>query len=139
MAGWLRKIWNRLRPGAPLGRLGERVAARHLKGHGLKILARNVRVGHGEIDLIAREGSTLVFVEVKSRSWGARDEVTGLERLDASKLRALRRSCLRSLKKAPAGIDGYRLDAVTVEFVPGLFGPRAREVRWYPAVAALHE
>lgn len=126
-----------MRPGASLGRVGERVAARHLRGRGLEILARNVRVWHGEIDLIAREGSTLVFVEVKSRSWGVRDDVTGLERLNAAKLRALRRSCLGALKRAPDGIAGYRLDAVTVEFAPGLLGPRAREVRWYPAVVTL--
>ena len=128
---------SRCRPHAAVGRLGERAAARHLRRKGLKILARNLRVGHGEIDLIALEGATLVFVEVKSRTSGVRADVTGLERLDAAKLRALRRSCLRYLKRAPAEIRGYRLDAVTVEVVKGLLGPKVGELRWYPGIAAL--
>ncbi|MBI4601734.1 MAG: YraN family protein, partial [Planctomycetes bacterium] len=51
--------------GGGLGRRGERAAARHLRRQGLRILARNVREGRGEIDLVALDGATLVFVEVK--------------------------------------------------------------------------
>jgi putative endonuclease len=51
-------------------RLGERMAEAFLAARGLDILDRNVRVGHGEIDLIARDGETVVFVEVKLRSGG---------------------------------------------------------------------
>lgn len=51
-----------------LGSRAERMAARHLKRSGLKILARNFTVpGVGELDLLAREGNTLVVVEVRSR------------------------------------------------------------------------
>lgn len=50
-----------------LGRWGEDEAARYLRGRGLKILERNFRTPVGEIDLVAREGKTLVFVEVKTR------------------------------------------------------------------------
>lgn len=53
---------------ARLGRAGEEAAARWLEGRGMRILARCFRVRGGEIDLVARDGSTLVFVEVKSRS-----------------------------------------------------------------------
>jgi putative endonuclease len=54
-----------------LGRRGERLAARHLRRRGLKVLYRNFRPGHGgEIDLVCREKKTLVFVEVKTRAPG---------------------------------------------------------------------
>jgi putative endonuclease len=53
---------------ARLGRRGEEAAARWLEGRGMRILARCFRVRGGEIDLVARDGSTLVFIEVKSRS-----------------------------------------------------------------------
>jgi putative endonuclease len=50
-----------------LGREGERRAASFLEARGYRIIARNVRADRVEIDLIARRGATLVFVEVKSR------------------------------------------------------------------------
>ncbi|MFQ5876506.1 MAG: YraN family protein [Acidobacteriota bacterium] len=59
------------RPGAArtcLGRAGEEAAAAHLAALGFRILARRFRTHAGEIDLVAEEGGTLVFVEVKSRS-----------------------------------------------------------------------
>lgn len=50
------------------GDAAEERAARHLAAHGLAIVARNYRTRLGEIDLIAREGGTLVFVEVRQRA-----------------------------------------------------------------------
>jgi putative endonuclease len=50
------------------GRLGESLAIAHLKKNGYPILDRNYRNCFGEIDVIARQGETIVFVEVKSRS-----------------------------------------------------------------------
>lgn len=50
-----------------LGRLGEALAARHLEGLGYLIIARNHRSTLGELDLIGRDGSCWVFVEVKTR------------------------------------------------------------------------
>jgi putative endonuclease len=46
----------------------EAIAADHLASRGLVIVERNFRTRHGEIDLIARDGDTLVFVEVRLRS-----------------------------------------------------------------------
>ncbi len=51
-----------------LGRRGEHAAAEHLRSLGFRILERGVRTRLGEIDLVALEGDTIVFVEVKSRS-----------------------------------------------------------------------
>lgn len=50
------------------GREAEALAARHLEGGGLRLVERNFRVRGGEIDLICRDGKTLVFVEVRQRS-----------------------------------------------------------------------
>src|SRR3954471_24854248 len=60
-----RAVLNRL-----LGDRGERLAARHLRRQGLRIILRGYRTPRGEIDLIARDGQTLVFVEVKARRTG---------------------------------------------------------------------
>lgn len=51
-----------------LGRLGERYAAWFYRLRGYRVVARNVRTRDGELDLIVRRGSTLAFVEVKSRA-----------------------------------------------------------------------
>ncbi|WP_018609368.1 YraN family protein [Uliginosibacterium gangwonense] len=71
---WLGKTWDCLlrRPteqALPVsdGQLAERLAEKFLRQKGLTILARNVRCKGGEIDLIALEGTTLVFVEVRLR------------------------------------------------------------------------
>jgi len=55
-----------------LGRAAENAAATYLARAGFKVLERNVRLGHGEIDLVCRDGDVVVFVEVKCRraSWG---------------------------------------------------------------------
>src|SRR3990172_2102444 len=50
-----------------LGRQGERAAARYLRRHRYRILVRNYRCIAGEIDLIASQAATIVFVEVKTR------------------------------------------------------------------------
>lgn len=51
-----------------LGRRGERVAAWYLRLHGYRILASNYRTRFGELDLVARQGDEVVFVEVKTRT-----------------------------------------------------------------------
>jgi len=51
-----------------LGKAGEEAALRYLKKKKYKILARGFRLFRGEIDIIARDQNTLVFVEVKARS-----------------------------------------------------------------------
>ncbi len=59
-------------------------AARHLQGQGLVLLARNWRCRHGEIDLIMRDRTTLVFVEVRARQasgyGGAAESITAAKR-----------------------------------------------------------
>lgn len=66
------------------GREAEERAARYLAERGLSIVARNFRVRGGEIDLICRDGRTLVFVEVRQRSrrdfGGAAESITYAKR-----------------------------------------------------------
>ena len=50
-----------------IAKIGESLAAKHLKARGYRILAQNYRARRGEIDLIARDGEFTVFVEVKTR------------------------------------------------------------------------
>jgi putative endonuclease len=59
-------------PRHSLGRAAELAAARVLERDGLRIVARNVRLRHGEIDLVCRDGAVWIFVEVKCRQarWG---------------------------------------------------------------------
>jgi len=60
-----------------LGKKGEEIAQQHLVSHGYKIIATNWLFNHKEIDIIAREGEILVFVEVKTRTenyWGNPEE-----------------------------------------------------------------
>lgn len=54
-------------PGIQIGKSGEAIAARHLQELGYRILQRNFRGPRGEIDIVARQGDTIVFVEVKTR------------------------------------------------------------------------
>ena len=54
-----------------VGRFGEDVAVAHLKAAGLTVLDRSWRCGDGELDIVVRDGPTLVFVEVKTRSTSA--------------------------------------------------------------------
>ena len=66
-----------------LGRKGERRAAWFYRLRGYRIVARNLRVGRGEIDLIVRRGRALAFVEVKTRQ--SRSAGEGFEAVDRAK------------------------------------------------------
>jgi len=68
MFDWVSK-WLKPQPERDaLGQRGENVAARHLRNQGYRIIERNFRCEVGEVDIIARDGKTLVFVEVKTRT-----------------------------------------------------------------------
>ena len=59
-------------PRQTVGRDAETAAATYLTRAGFRVVERNVRLGHGEIDLVCRDGDVVVFVEVKCRraTWG---------------------------------------------------------------------
>jgi putative endonuclease len=106
------------------GRRGEALAASYLRSRGWEIVARNWRFHHKEIDLVARQGDVVAFVEVKSRA------ASGLGSPLASITAAKRRELERAAKGwiALRGRDGesYRFDAVVV--VRGRGGTRLEHV-----------
>jgi putative endonuclease len=67
MLDWFRKLVKSTPAKDLLGDRGENMAARALRNKGYTIIVRNFRCEMGEIDIIARDGTTLVFVEVKTR------------------------------------------------------------------------
>ncbi len=100
---------------------GEQVAARFLVARGYAIEARNVRFPVGEIDLVAREGQTLCFVEVRSASssqWGG-----PLGSITERKRRRLIRAAqwyLQRLRTLPAST---RFDVVAIAWQDGRASP----------------
>lgn len=73
---------NSVDPRRALGRLGESLACHHLHARGFEPLARNHRTRFGEIDIIAFDGRTLLFVEVKTLRATARRRVDRAARTD---------------------------------------------------------
>jgi putative endonuclease len=93
---------------------GERIAARHYRLRGYRIVGANVRSGGHELDLIVRRGARLVFVEVKER---AREGYGGpLGAVDREKRRRVRRAAAAWLHAHPADAAleiGFEVAAIT--------------------------
>jgi putative endonuclease len=68
MLNWLKGLFGSRPHADSLGRRGENIAARFLRNQGYKIIQRNFNSGAGELDIVAKQGNTLVFVEVKTRT-----------------------------------------------------------------------
>jgi putative endonuclease len=102
------------------GKLGEAQAARYLQERGWSVLARNWRAGHKELDLVARRGSTVAFVEVKARRSGEcghpLESITRRKRRDVS---AAALEWLRTDGRALEAGVRVRFDAVAVHLRPG--------------------
>lgn len=94
------------------GRQGEELAAEHLRSSGWAIVARNFRLGHKEVDIIARRERVVAFVEVKSRS-GVRYGHP-LEAVTAAKRREIARVAAAWISRHGRPGDVYRFDAVAI-------------------------
>jgi putative endonuclease len=94
------------------GRKGERIAAIFLLRQGFDILARRYRGRSGELDIIAFESNTLVFVEVKTRA--SRDFGEPWEFVDWRKQQILRRTAEEFIADHDMGQYVYRFDIVSV-------------------------
>lgn len=111
-----------------LGRYGEELAARRLTAAGLVVLDRNWRCELGEIDLVLRDGRTLVICEVKTRSSVAYG--SPFEAVTPVKLQRLRRLGARWMREHGVRVEHVRIDmvgvvrprvgTVTVEHVAGI-------------------
>lgn len=100
-----------------LGDRGEELAARFLRGRGYRILARNYRCQFGEVDLVAREGESVVFVEIK----GKRSARFGspLDAVTAVKRRRLARAAQHYLATCSLSRVRARFDVVGIRWEPG--------------------
>ena len=97
---------------AEFGREGEDAAVRLLERHGFHVIARNVRLPGGEIDVIARDRDVIAFVEVKARA--SRHFGSALGAVDGRKRRKLRALAADWLQIAAPGARA-RFDVVTLE------------------------
>lgn len=118
-------MWPFRRRERSLGQRGEDEAVRLLRRAGYRILGRNVRLNRCEIDVIARKGSTTVFVEVKTRQRGG--EFDPIDSVNEAKQRNIRRVAETYIRKAGRSGDYYRFDIVTVVWPDD----GAPETTWY--------
>ncbi|MBI1991560.1 MAG: YraN family protein [Betaproteobacteria bacterium] len=108
------------------GRHAENLAALFLQQQGLKLVARNYRCRFGEIDLIAREGNTLVFVEVRMRAsdqfGGAAASITAGKRRKL--LRTARHYLAGATRAPPCRFDALLVSGAdnSVEWLKNAFG-----------------
>ena len=130
MLHWMYRLSDRLRqrlrakqwePHLAFGRTAEDWAHRYLQRQGLTVVARNWRTpnGSGEIDLVAREGHVLAFVEVKARS--SEDYGSPGRAIDPLKIELLRRSAACYLAGSSHDPSLIRFDLISVS--PGASDP----------------
>lgn len=92
---------------------GEEIAAEYLAAQGYDILERNARTSEGELDIVAKLGECIIFVEVKarrSRAFGSPEEA-----LTAAKQRRLRRAAWAFLQEQGLIDSPWRIDVVAID------------------------
>ena len=107
------------------GRRGESLASWYLWLMGWRILATRQRIGAGEVDIVARKGRTVAFVEVKWRSTGAALD----EAIDARRLRRVARAAEALAPRYAKPGDDVRIDVILL--APGHW-PRHMANVWQP-------
>lgn len=96
------------------GAHAEQLALEHLQAHGLQVLERNYRVRGGEIDLIAKDGEVIVFIEVKERNSSRYG--TALEAVTPRKAELIRRAALQYIVTTFQRDDLFcRFDVIAVD------------------------
>ncbi len=111
---WLDRWYEELpwRARVALGRRGEQIAARYLRRRGWRVIGRNFSAAGAEIDLIALDRATLVFVEVKTRIDG--ETWTPAAAVDARKRERIRRAASVYLRRHRADNRPVRFDVVAI-------------------------
>ncbi|MGY8767996.1 MAG: YraN family protein [Pirellulales bacterium] len=109
---WMQQSLDTWRKPKTLGQKGETAAARFLKRLGYTILVRSVRSILGELDIVAVDGETIVFVEVKTRA----SDSAGLpaEAVDQAKQQKLTRLALAYLKRNDLMEYSARFDVIGI-------------------------
>lgn len=99
-----------------LGERGENLAAKHLTRLGYKILQRNFKCKVGEIDIVARDGRTLVFAEVKTR---ADDNFAPELQVDAQKQFQITKAAEVYMSRFAASQPPARFDVIAIVWLEG--------------------
>ncbi len=129
----LRTWWANLIQEKSLGERGEDVAVRFLNRQRYRILGRRVDTRHGEIDIIAVDERTIVFVEVKTRH--STDAGHPTEAIDAHKQERLTRAALAYLKAQGLLKYSSRFDVVAITWPADGSRPKIEHYRdAFPAV-----
>ena len=113
------------------GRLGEQIAARTLVSKGYHIEDRNVRTRYGEIDLVARDGTCMVFVEVRTRR---SRQMVPEESITYTKQRRVGALAVEYLKSHDQLDVDWRADVVVIEL-----GADGRATRVEHLISAIEE
>ena len=113
---WLQTLFKSAPERDALGDRGENMAARYLRNLGYKIIVRNFRCNLGEIDIVARDGKTLVFVEVKTR---ALDEPAPEDQVNGFKQHQLTKAAKFYLSRYGIPQPPARFDVVAVVWPEG--------------------
>jgi putative endonuclease len=102
-----------------LGRLGEQLAVDHLTRRGFRILARNFRTRHGELDIVAFDGTTMAFCEVKTRRLapGSGNPFDAIRYTKRSRVRKMAARWLSEASERPYA-EILRFDAIGITFDP---------------------
>jgi putative endonuclease len=129
LARWFKRLAASLWPVRPrtLGQRGEAAAAHYLRRQGYKIVARGDRQPIGELDLVAVDGRTVVFVEVKTRSSQQAGDPS--EAVDAEKQRRLTRTALSFLKRHGLLDNSARFDVIAVTWGDAAAKPQIEHTR----------
>jgi putative endonuclease len=123
ISAWLRRVF----PEKTLGQRGEAAAARFLRRRGYKIIALGDRLKHrDELDIVALQGKTIVFVEVKTRE--SSEVANPAEAVDAAKQRRLTKLAVTFLKRH--GLLEYpaRFDVIAVTWPPDERHPKIEHI-----------
>ncbi len=116
-AAWLNRLWKRWTKPLPLGIRGENAAAKYLRKKGYVIIAMQQRDHRlGEIDLIAVDKRTIVFVEVKTRT--SQHSGNPSEAVDKVKREKIQRVALKFLHRKDLLHHAARFDIVAVTWDP---------------------
>jgi putative endonuclease len=124
----LSRGWRKLFPKLTLGQRGERAAAKYLRKRGYKILAAGDRLKHrDELDLVAADGRTVVFVEVKTRS----SQIQGhpAEAVDAVKQRKLTKLAVTFLKRHRLLDYPARFDVIAITWPENVRKPQIEHIK----------
>lgn len=123
MLTWIRSFWKP----KPLGQRGETFACRYLRRQGYTIVARQDRTRLGEIDIVAVQQKTIVFIEVKTRS--AEEKGTPTEAVNAEKQQRLTRAALAYMRRHDLlGNCAARFDVIAIVWPEGKAKPQLTHI-----------